>query len=71
MGAIAVSIFVSVVAVVGFLYFHFEEKKLIKENQDLESRVELTEMQLKENEQKNKLLKNQIEEKKNVTQNEH
>jgi hypothetical protein len=42
--------------------FHFEEKKLIKENQDLESRVELTEMQLKENEQKNKLLKNQIEE---------
>lgn len=27
MGAIAVSIFVSVVAVAGFLYFHFEDKQ--------------------------------------------
>ena len=42
--------------------FHFEEKKLNKENQDLASRVELSEMQLKENEQKNKVLKNQLEE---------
>ena len=33
MGAIAVSIFVSVVAVVGFLYFHFEEKKNVTQNE--------------------------------------
>ena len=35
MGAIAVSIFVSVVAVVGFLYFLFEEKKNVTQNAHL------------------------------------
>lgn len=41
--------------------YHLEEKKLNKENKELESRVEFSEMQLKVNEQKNKLLKKQIE----------
>ena len=45
--------------------YHLEEKKLNKENKELQSRVEFSEMQLKVNEQKNKILKKQIEDYKN------